>query len=337
MNPVDLFARAPVFHLAGQGPGGLVLRTLHGVVLDEHLVFHGRRTGAKASLVGSEVVARCDEVVAVLPSWAFHPQRACPATTWYRTAEARGVLRELEGPARARALQALMEKLQPEGRHLPVVEDAPLYSRVLEELLIAALPLDRVTGRDKRGQGKPTRTVEAALCALWERGAPGDLAAWRSIHAASPEAVPGAFRHEDVVLRPGGPDDAPAAAAAVADAYWNTRWSRDELMAAHGSSQAWVVGLAAGDLVATARAISDRSKHAWVYDVWVHPARRGQGLGRALLLRLLDHPAVRSAGLVHLVTRDAGPFYARLGFERVLARGEGEGYRETWTRTRICS
>jgi ribosomal protein S18 acetylase RimI-like enzyme len=68
-------------------------------------------------------------------------------------------------------------------------------------------------------------------------------------------------------------------------------------------------------LVATARANSDGARHAYVADVAVAPEYRGRGLGDAVVRLLLEHPAVRGAGLVRLATADAQPFYERFGFE----------------------
>jgi len=87
------------------------------------------------------------------------------------------------------------------------------------------------------------------------------------------------------------------------------------------------VALDGDAVVGTARALSDGVKTAYVADVAIAPAWRGRGLGRALVTRLLEHPALRRAQRIDLMTRDAGPFYAGLGFERI------EG-REVWRYTR---
>src|SRR5207248_672135 len=110
-------------------------------------------------------------------------------------------------------------------------------------------------------------------------------------------------------------EDAPGAAALLDGAYWNGGLSRADLAAAHLGSQAWVAARDdTGGLVATARACTDGAKHAWIYDVMVAPAWRGRGLGQAVMRLLLDHPAVRGAGKLHLRTRDAQPLYRKFGF-----------------------
>ncbi len=56
------------------------------------------------------------------------------------------------------------------------------------------------------------------------------------------------------------------------------------------------------------------AKRAWIYDVAVAPGLRRGELGGAVMRLLLEHPSLRDARRVHLATRDAEAFYARLGF-----------------------
>jgi ribosomal protein S18 acetylase RimI-like enzyme len=109
--------------------------------------------------------------------------------------------------------------------------------------------------------------------------------------------------------------DAVACAALLEGSYWNDRFTHAEIAASHLASSAWVVARdSANRVVASARAMSDGSKFAWVYDVIVAPEWRGKGVGDAVVRLLLDHPAVRHARFVRLGTRDAMAFYEKLGF-----------------------
>ena len=72
---------------------------------------------------------------------------------------------------------------------------------------------------------------------------------------------------------------------------------------------------AAGAVIASARALSDGVKCAWVYDVITAPAWRRRGVGRTLVARLLDHHSLRECANVHLHTRDRAALYRHLGFE----------------------
>lgn len=110
-------------------------------------------------------------------------------------------------------------------------------------------------------------------------------------------------------------DEVDAAVALVAGEYWNASTAPATIRRAHLGSPIWVGARdPSGALIATARAISDGAKHAWIYDVGVAPSWRGRGIGRALLGLLLDDPLIRDVRQVHLQTRDAEDFYARFGF-----------------------
>ncbi|MEZ4271909.1 MAG: hypothetical protein R3C68_10910 [Myxococcota bacterium] len=62
-----------------------------------------------------------------------------------------------------------------------------------------------------------------------------------------------------------GPEDVDAAVRLVADEYWNKDASTGALTTAHLHSQAWVGAKDDSDcVVATARATSDHSRHAWI-------------------------------------------------------------------------
>jgi|KBSMisStaDraftv2_1062788.scaffolds.fasta_scaffold176157_2 N-acetylglutamate synthase-like GNAT family acetyltransferase len=72
----------------------------------------------------------------------------------------------------------------------------------------------------------------------------------------------------------------------------------------------------AGEMVAAA------AGYTWggiceVKTLWVHPDRRGSGLGSALMARAIEEARARECRLLFLATYDfqAPDFYARLGFE----------------------
>ena len=89
-------AAQATFHLATTTPDGApVLRTLHGVLVDDYLAFHSAPKGEKATTLGRPAVAVAEEVIAVAPSTFFDPVKACPATTYYRSVAVHGVLEEL--------------------------------------------------------------------------------------------------------------------------------------------------------------------------------------------------------------------------------------------------
>ena len=327
---LSLLGRAPVVHLASTTEGGEpLLRTLHGVIVASGgrpaLAFHAAPVGEKTESVGRPAVVAAEEIVASVPSYFMDPERACPATTLYRSAQVHGVVESVEDPARkAAVLAALMAKYQPEGGHVPIEAHHPLYEKAVAGIMVLQVPLERVDGKAKLGQNRRPEERRLLLSRLWERGLPGDAAAVELVREANPDTplpaflvAPAAAAGVTLACAPGTLDvaDVDAAADLVAGAYWNEDTPRDALVRAHLGSPAWVGARDAdGRLVATGRAVGDTAKRCWIYDVMVAPAWRGRGLGAAVVRLLLDHPAVRHARRVYLGTRDAQAFYARLGF-----------------------
>lgn len=162
-------------------------------------------------------------------------------------------------------------------------------------------------------------TSRAALLeALWRRGLPGDARAIDLVRAANPGTPTPAFLSapEGVELRCAlTREERERAANLLVSTYWNEGVPRARLAAAlHASTASVGARDGSGRLVAHARALCDRTKYAWIYDVVVEPSWRGRGLGQAVMRLLLDHPLVRDAFQVLLATRDAQGLYARFGF-----------------------
>jgi ribosomal protein S18 acetylase RimI-like enzyme/nitroimidazol reductase NimA-like FMN-containing flavoprotein (pyridoxamine 5'-phosphate oxidase superfamily) len=315
----QLFGSAEVLHVAGTDEAGqVVLKTFHGVVDDGWVWFHAAPAGEKTLLLGREVVVSVEEQVARVPSFFLDAQRACPATTFFRAAQVRGVLTALEAPeAKARVLQRLMEKLQPEGGFTPIDAASPLYAAAVKGLLIAGVSLEAAVAKVKLGQNRSGEVRAAIVEQLWRRGAAGDARAVEAVLEATDTPVPAFLRGPGDVRLHAALDERhlDQAVALLRGTYWNDVFSEAELRRAHLGSSAWVGALDdSGALVATARAIADGGKYAWVYDVCVAEAWRNRGLGQAVMRLLLDHPAVRSCRRVRLGTRDAQSLYRRFGF-----------------------
>jgi ribosomal protein S18 acetylase RimI-like enzyme/nitroimidazol reductase NimA-like FMN-containing flavoprotein (pyridoxamine 5'-phosphate oxidase superfamily) len=325
-HALALLARAPTVHLAMTDPeGNPIGRTVHGVIVGDFVCFHGAPAGEKLDAIGRPVVLWCEEVVAEVPSWFSDPKRACPATTLYESVQVHGVLEQIDAPdAKAQALQALMEKFQPEGRHVPITADDPLYKAAVKGILILGVRLDRVDGKSKLAQNKSAAERATLVQRLWERGRPGDPRAVQLILAANPDTPPPAFLSAPAGVTLScavGPDRAAEVARLLADTYWNVGIPEAAIAAAHLNSPAWVGAFdSEGALVGSARALGDGAKWATIYDVIVAPSWRGRGVGQALVRLILDHPAVRGARKVNLRTRDAQGLYSKFGFFLVGSR-----------------
>ena len=73
-----------------------------------------------------------------------------------------------------------------------------------------------------------------------------------------------------------------------------------------------------GEQVGFARAITDHATFAWIADVWVDEAGRGQGLGRRMVRWFVDHPSLAGIRRIGLVTADAHGVYEGVGFHALL-------------------
>jgi len=318
-----LLRRAPAVHLATTTPEGApVLRALDAAVLDDGVYFHGARAGEKARCLGRPAVVSAEEVVAHVPSWMVDPRWACPASTLYRSVQVHGTLAEVADLAlKARALTALMERWQPEGRYEPMSADHPHYRGQLQGTLVLRVGYERVDGKDKLLQNRKPEEIVKILEGLWERGAPGDPAAIEAIREANPGIPEPAFLAAPPELRQQlrlavslGEGDAEQARRLLAGEYWWEGSPPEMIPPVQRASTAWVGAHdREGRLVAMARATAD-GRTAWIYDVVVAPELRGRGLGKRLLRLLLEHPAVRGAPAARLTTRDAQAFYASFGF-----------------------
>lgn len=317
---LELLRRAPLIHLASTTEDGApVLRTLNAVVVGEWILFHGSRVGEKVECLGRPAVVSAEEVVAFVPSYFVNPTLACPATTLYQSVQVHGLFERIDDlDLKAQMLEALMQKYQPEGGYTPIERDAPEYARVVRGILVCGVRIDNITGKKKLGQNRSNKELESILDKLWERGGPGDPEAIEQIVAANPEVPLPAFLQAPEGTRlvcALGPADLEAAVELVLHEYWRRGCTATEVRAALSHSSALVGARAPnGELIATARAVSDRAWHAYVADVAVNRHWRGRGIGRAVMKLLLQHPALRKAAVVRLGTADAQRFYGELGF-----------------------
>ncbi|MEB3266611.1 MAG: GNAT family N-acetyltransferase [Cyanobacteriota bacterium] len=99
--------------------------------------------------------------------------------------------------------------------------------------------------------------------------------------------------------------------------FWAGGRSRHHLGRMLAASQAAVSAWQGSQLVGFGRASSDGVFRATLWDVVVAEEQRGRGLGRRLVQRLLEAPALRQVERVYLMTSKGSAFYQRLGFEPV--------------------
>jgi GNAT superfamily N-acetyltransferase len=113
------------------------------------------------------------------------------------------------------------------------------------------------------------------------------------------------------------------------DAYWALGRLRDQQdRAIAGSLNFGAYQAISGAQAGYARVVTDYATFAWLCDVYVDRAARGQGLGTALAAAARDYLAPSGLRRILLATKDAHGVYAKLGFlplaapDRWMALGE---------------
>ncbi|HWE63186.1 MAG TPA: GNAT family N-acetyltransferase [Chloroflexota bacterium] len=104
-----------------------------------------------------------------------------------------------------------------------------------------------------------------------------------------------------------------------------TSWARGrsllDLQRAVAASDLVLTAWSGDSLVGCVRVLSDFVFRAVLCDVIVHPAYRGQGIGRMLIERVTDHPRLARVQKFTLLTASARSFYERLGWRRYPGEG----------------
>jgi GNAT superfamily N-acetyltransferase len=70
-----------------------------------------------------------------------------------------------------------------------------------------------------------------------------------------------------------------------------------------------------GDQIGYARAISDKTRYAYILDVYVDENFRKQGVGQAMIKFILNHTKLKDVYQWLLITKDAHGVYSKLGFK----------------------
>jgi GNAT superfamily N-acetyltransferase len=107
--------------------------------------------------------------------------------------------------------------------------------------------------------------------------------------------------------------DADAILPMLHASHWGAAVTREILERAVENSVC--VGVYRGaEQLAFARAVTDLATYAYLTDVIVTQAARGQGLGSWMIESLLAHPDLQGLRRVTLFTRDARQLYEKFGF-----------------------
>jgi len=151
---------------------------LNFAAVGQTVYFHGSQAGEKYDSVQAD--PRCSfsmvKAYSLIPSQWVAPRHACSATHFFKSVEVRGRCELVDDPdEKASALQALMEKYQPEGGYDPIRADDPIYAKALEVVGVFRVS-GSWTAKMKFGSNEPADHRRRWVDKLRDRGEPRDLA-----------------------------------------------------------------------------------------------------------------------------------------------------------------
>ena len=103
----------------------------------------------------------------------------------------------------------------------------------------------------------------------------------------------------------------------LATSYWAGHLPKEQLHASFDQSVLFGVYDDVGRQIGFARVVTDFARFAWLSDIFIDEANRGQGLGHWLVETMLGCSAFKKVQLWMLGTADAQSFYTKFGFEEV--------------------
>jgi GNAT superfamily N-acetyltransferase len=101
------------------------------------------------------------------------------------------------------------------------------------------------------------------------------------------------------------------------ESYWALGRPREVFERAVANSLCLGVYDGDGAMVGFARVVTDRATFAWLCDLFVLDAHRGQGLGKRLVEAVRDHQDLAGVRRVALATEDAHGLYRQYGYVAV--------------------
>ena len=145
---------------------------------EEGIAFHGASEGKKMELIAHNPQASFNAIksYSLIPSYFSGTSSACPATQFFGSVTIAGsiqIIHDLD--EKASALNALMEKLQPEKRYETLTSQNPIYTKMLEKTAVLKLIPKSLTCKLKIGQNVSDEKRNALIEQLTQRGDKKDL------------------------------------------------------------------------------------------------------------------------------------------------------------------
>ena len=167
-----------VGHLGIMDSGGFPrIVPLNFVALNQCVYFHGALDGEKFEIFQSSPKVTFNIAIpySVIPSYWVAKDYACPATTYFKSVHIRGygkIVETLE--EKAIALQAFMEKYQPEGGYKPISLSEPLYEKPLQKVAVFRIDPIQIDIKEKFGQNLSSKARLDLIAKLESRNQGSD-------------------------------------------------------------------------------------------------------------------------------------------------------------------
>jgi hypothetical protein len=148
------------------------------VTIGDLVYFHGANHGEKydAFAAGQKVTLSIDLPYAMIPSYWEDAEQACRANQFFKSAlvKGRGAVVDDSGE-KAAALQALMQKHQPEGGFRTITASDDMYRKHVADTMIFRIDPDQITTRCEMGQRLSAEKKAQLVKQLETRGSETDL------------------------------------------------------------------------------------------------------------------------------------------------------------------
>jgi len=147
------------------------------VKLEDAIYFHGAKAGRKMRILQENRHAAFSvvEPFSLIASYFSSKEAlACPATHFFRSIMIEGEIAMVqEYEEKAKALEALMQKLQPEGGYKPLSDKA--YQKAITATALFKLSIQEISGKVKLGQHLDKARFEMIITHLKTRGTLEDI------------------------------------------------------------------------------------------------------------------------------------------------------------------
>ncbi|GIP38987.1 hypothetical protein J31TS4_22670 [Paenibacillus sp. J31TS4] len=167
------------------------VKPLNFVYWKDTIYVHGSRVGEKITDLkrSPNVTFSVAKEYALIPSYFSDPTFACPATSYFKSVSIRGTAELVDDlEQKAEALEAFMQKLQPEGGYAPITADNPEYASRLRGVAVIGIRIDSLSAKFKFGQNLKEPARANLTSRIAERGLPLDEETVRLMELYCPHA-----------------------------------------------------------------------------------------------------------------------------------------------------